>query len=523
MKPASATLLIVAVIAAVGFDASARGPTKQPGDRLLVAISDLHFGVGRQGDRWHPMEDFRWGDEFRQFLDEIHRQGGGRTDLVIAGDTFELWQSLQPRDCVAANLDAGCSEAEALGRLKNVTSAHAAVLKAIGAFANAGDNRVVFVPGNHDAALLFPAVGQAAEHATGARTGRVRVETAGFWLSAGGRVLVEHGHQMGQEVNRMRGWPTPFVGSNPVRLERSWGEQFVQEFYNQYEAKYPIIDNVSEEGVGVRYAREIEGWLGTARAAGRFVHFYVTKLSLWQHAAALGNESSVPWDLESVRRAGSAFLAESVPADDPVGRAIRRPGVDLGVGPDGFTDEELLAICEARAQIHAYQRANGVADPTISPCPVKDPSLGAVGQTLLRRTRDSILREYLSGRFAQLRKSAGITEPFKIYIYGHTHGADSGFRPLATSHPDWNPIVLNTGAWQRTVTPEQLRGLECRAQSGRSVIELQPDDLPPCYSAVFVRPTAPDRPELRYWTRDAAGAWRFESTCQWTAPCSRNP
>ena len=40
-------------------------------------------------------DDFRWGDEFKLFLDEVHHMGGGATDLVLNGDTFELWQSLQ--------------------------------------------------------------------------------------------------------------------------------------------------------------------------------------------------------------------------------------------------------------------------------------------------------------------------------------------------------------------------------------------------------------------------------------------
>lgn len=495
----------------------------QETDRLLVAISDLHFGVGRQQQAWHPMEDFRWGPEFRQFLDEVHRQGGGKTDLVIAGDAFELWQSLNARDCASSDLDAGCSEAEAVARLKAVVAAHGADLQAIGAFANAGDNRVVFVPGNHDAALLFPGVAQVAVGATRGKPGRVRVESGGYWLSPNGRVLVEHGHQMGREVNKLRGWPKPFIGADPVRLERSWGEQFVQEFYNQYEAKYPIIDNVSEESVGIRYAREVEGWLGTVRAAGRFVLFYVDKLSLWQRAGALGSQASTEWDIAAVKSAGDRFLAESVPSDDPLGRAVRQPGVDLSAGADEFSEDELRAICDARAQLHAYQLNNGVSEPTIRPCPVKNGTLGALAQAALRRTRETILREYLTQRYAELRKTAALSQPFKVFIHGHTHLADGGFRPMAASHPDWNPIVVNTGAWQRTATPPQLQELACRVAAGSSIIELHPDELPPCYTVVMLRPAAPEQPELRYWTADSAGTWRFDATCRWTQPCPKGP
>ena len=50
------------------------------------------------------------------------------------------------------------------------------------------------------------------------------------------------------------GWPTPFVEQGGVTyLRRPRGEEFVQDFYNQFEAKYPIIDNLADEVSGVRY------------------------------------------------------------------------------------------------------------------------------------------------------------------------------------------------------------------------------------------------------------------------------
>jgi UDP-2,3-diacylglucosamine pyrophosphatase LpxH len=488
---------------------------RQPSDRLLVVISDLHFGVGRDGQAWHPMEDFRWASEFQAFLDEVHVQGKGKTDLVIAGDAFELWQS-RTADCMPPDRDAGCSEAEALARLKIVVAGHDTELRALGRFATAADNRLVFVPGNHDAALLFPTVAQAAIDATGAGPGRVRVEAGGYWMSPDKLLLVEHGHQMGKEVNKLRLWPRPFIGVNPARLERSWGEQFVQKFYNQYEAKYPVIDNVSEEGVGIGYAREVEGWLGTATAVGRFIQFYSTSLSLHQHAGVLGSGANPPWDIEAVKSRRGAFLAESLPSDDPVGRALRARPTDLDNEIEQFSNDELQMLCDARAQIEAYQREHNMA-PTITRCPEKGGALGAVGQALLHRSRDAIVSEYLKQRATELKSPPLLP---KVFIYGHTHLADGGFQPLAGSNPDWNPVVLNTGAWQRTVTPEQLKMLMCRVPTNRSVIELTPEELPTCYSAVVVPPTAgTPKPELRFWTTDDGQHWRFDTSCHWKASC----
>src|SRR5262245_3532676 len=113
--------------------------------RLAVFISDLHVGVGRMPTgEWSAFEDFRWEPEFRLFLERVDRDGGGRTDLVLNGDTFELWQSLS-NDCVYPTRDSGCTEAEALQRIRRVMSQHTGVLKALGTFAAAGDNTVTIV------------------------------------------------------------------------------------------------------------------------------------------------------------------------------------------------------------------------------------------------------------------------------------------------------------------------------------------------------------------------------------------
>jgi UDP-2,3-diacylglucosamine pyrophosphatase LpxH len=497
------------------------GVRAQPGDRLLVVISDLHFGIGRDQANWNAMEDFRWAPEFQSFLDEVTRLGNGKTDLVIAGDAFELWQS-RKADCAPANLDAGCSEAEALERLATIVASHGEELKALGRFAAARDNRLALVPGNHDAALLFPAVARAAVAATGGPADRVAVQASGYWVSPSGDVLIEHGHQMGREVNKLRGWPRPFVGNNPLRLERSWGEQFVQGFYNQYEAKYPIIDNVSEEGAGIAYAREVEGWVGTTSALGRFVQFYLTNLSLAQHASALGNESAPAWDLAAVRAQGPAFFIESLPSDDPLGRAIRGGSVDFASDLQNVTDDDLRAMCDARAQIFAYQQDRQM-QPTVTKCRLKDGALGAVGQTLLRRSRSTIVSAHLKERFSELSKASVISRPFAIFIYGHTHLADAGFRPMSDISSDWNPTVLNTGAWQRTITPDQLATLKCRTAPNQSPIQLTPEELPACYSAVFVPSGTSPVPELRYWTAADGKRWGFDRTCRWTPPCPALP
>jgi UDP-2,3-diacylglucosamine pyrophosphatase LpxH len=121
-----------------------------------VLISDTHFGVGHAASgKWDNLEDARWAPEFTAFLKEIDKQGKGAADLVINGDAFELWQSLA-MDCIYPDAahqdrDLGCTEQDALRRVNRVLGQHSPELKALGDFASSGNNRLILVPGNHDA------------------------------------------------------------------------------------------------------------------------------------------------------------------------------------------------------------------------------------------------------------------------------------------------------------------------------------------------------------------------------------
>ena len=128
-----------------------------------------------------------------------------------------------------------------VSRLERVIAAHTADLSALGTFARSGTNRLILVPGDHDAALLFPAVAARAIASFNA-PGRVEVATRGYWLSADGAVYAEHGHQMPGDPYAFTTWPQPFVrSSDGVHLERTAGERLAQTLYN--DAGTPISDS----------------------------------------------------------------------------------------------------------------------------------------------------------------------------------------------------------------------------------------------------------------------------------------
>jgi len=207
---ASAFLLIVFAAAFEAVEASlAQAPAQVP--RSIVVVSDMHMGVGRTSTGgWHPFEDFRWSSEFAAFLKTVDQEGHGAVDLVLNGDTFELLQSTVD-GCDPPEADAGCREAEALVRVERVLSAHEAEIDALAQFARAGSNRVVFVPGDHDAALVLPSIARRLAGALPAPAGRVEVATSGYWVSSDGKVYAEHGHQIGSNPHRFESWPAPTV------------------------------------------------------------------------------------------------------------------------------------------------------------------------------------------------------------------------------------------------------------------------------------------------------------------------
>jgi hypothetical protein len=87
-----------------------------------------------------------------------------------------------------------------------------------------------------------------------------------------------------------------------------------------------------------------------------------------------------------------------------------------------------------------------------------------------------------------------------------------GFSPVRGA---LDPVVLNGGAWQRTLTPAQLvRMASTRGVSAQDLMaSLKPEDLPPCYSFVHIGFTNGNpEPLVRYW-RESAGEWQVTGSC----------
>lgn len=479
-------------------------------DRTTAIVSDLHFGVGRdETGRWYAIEDARWSDDWQGFLESLDRHGQGKTDLVFNGDTFELWQTIGEACSHDRSRNLGCNEDEAVKRIERVIAQHKPELEALRRFADHDENRVVIVPGNHDAALFYPRVAKAVVAGIASKPGRVAIAEAGYWLSSDSRIYAEHGQQIGSEVNKFDRWPSPIVEENGTKyIQRSWGEQFVQEYYNQHEITYPIIDNIGDEATGIRYGMAAANTSATAGAVASFVKFFLLDVSWRQFIRSLGAPGE--WDVAALRASGDSFLLESFATDDPVRTGVEKALKDknLALTIDSLADDEIRQICDQRAALRTYQEQH-LLPLTISRCTSK---LGALGQRVAG-TEAKHFREHVVATANALQQSGKSRRPFDVFVYSHTHLADAGFFPL---NGNWKPVALNTGAWQRVISREQLEDeMRKRQLTPRDVLTtLTLDDLPPCYSVVLVDPysDAPN-PLLHWWKVDASRRGSLVRTC----------
>jgi UDP-2,3-diacylglucosamine pyrophosphatase LpxH len=476
--------LLPVLLAAVVLSGQAPAPP-----RTIVVIGDLHMGPGRDGEgQWHPYEDFRWRDEFIRFLEALNADGGD-IDLVINGDLFELLQS-PAVPCRRGDAALGCTESEALQRLERVIGAHADEIAAIGKFASARGHRVHVVPGDHDAALLMPRVWQRAEAAFMAPA-RVTLSAAGRWVSPDGRVHVEHGHQLPLSASRFASWPKPFVTTGgQTSLERPWGEQVLLPFYDRTEARYPLVDNVAEEGVGAKIvASSLDET--PAEGAAPLLKLFLTKTTWQQFRMDLddGEVQAPEWDLQRIRSEPAAFLAASLPGDDPFAAIVKRAAAaDLAAAARTLSDEQIVAVCDYRAAIRRARRRmervltqlSGVGAP-MPECP-RVPGTAGPAFEYYWRSRDRQVAAHVAEAMTR-----------DAIVFGHTHLLDRGFRPLGED----GPVVVTSGAWQRTVVPLQAKTLDA-----------PPESLPPCYTFVRIPAANGTRvPEPRAWRQDDRGNW----------------
>jgi hypothetical protein len=434
--------------------------------RMIVFISDLHFGLGKGPDgSWSRKEDFRWPDALKGFLDEMGRRGGDRVDLVIVGDFLELWQPPPGADCdTSGDADLGCTVPQIAAIARGVIAAHGSDLALLRDFAKRGENRLYVIPGNHDAALLLPEVWTLLAPPLDVASGRVALVTRGFWKSPDGRIVAEHGHQIGHDVNRYDRWPLISRDRNGTTfLERPWGERFVQKLFNAEEEDYEIIDNVAPESVGVKYRIAERGYVSAAADIARFIAFDLFETSVTQKGASLGGAQADPndpnrWDTKLARqKIGYKLFLEALDKNDPMRaqiegqEALRTELAALALDSNRLSNSEVRALCDHLARRNAPEK-----------CAVA--TAGALLESKLVPRRH-VVGGHIEGYLATDKR-------LRIFVYGHTHDFEKGWPLKVKSTVDEKGFLAR-------VAKDNLA-------PGEALRKIRLEQLPPCYSAVLV-------------------------------------
>jgi UDP-2,3-diacylglucosamine pyrophosphatase LpxH len=402
---------------------------------------------------------------------------------VIVGDFLELWQPPSGIDCVGQGADLGCTISEMVRIVEFVVAAHRDDLALIRDFARRGDNRLIVIPGNHDSSLFLPQVWAPVAAALGAESGRIVLAAAGLWSSADGRIVAEHGHQIGSDVNRYLSWPRITRESQGTTyIERPWGERFVQRIFNDQEEEYEIIDNISPETVGLKYRIADRGFPKTAADLAKFIAFNLFETSVTQKLRSLGRDSPsavesglIEWNVKWARdELDYRLIAEALPKDDPLRAAIKGTDTEadglkaelssLVKDPTRLADDDVRALCSQLSTMDGPR------------CDIL--TAGAAIEVNFF-PRQFVLRNHISGRIESHQRMS-------IFVYGHTHQFEEGWIMSVSSVSSVK--VHNTGAFQRTVDES---GFLSRIQKrnlapAEALRAIKLEELAPCYGVVLI-------------------------------------
>lgn len=218
----------------------------------ILVISDLHIGSGALDDFDLELEQHLSG-----FLAE-KAAGDNPVELVINGDFFDFVQAppyqgaeLEARTAEGYSLCFTASQSQA--KLAAILESHAGTLAALRTFLDARPgNRIVILPGNHDADFFWPSVRRQFLSALGRDGARFHLERV-YRPAAHPGLWIEHGQQYdpvnsffleGTELWSERRPPIWNGGAGSPRLIECVGTRFLIRYLNALDETYPFVDNV---------------------------------------------------------------------------------------------------------------------------------------------------------------------------------------------------------------------------------------------------------------------------------------
>lgn len=362
-------------------------------------VGDLHLGAGPND----PLEDFDADDLFVTFCEKI---AGPDTTLLLNGDIVDFAQ-IAPFE-VPKRAHLLWTEAASLTKLETALAAHADFFDKGLARLLASGAQVKFLIGNHDLDMVWQRVQARLRQALGHDGDRLAFVRGGVDYHG---VHVEHGHAFTPENCPRDVLDFLHLDADGVpRLERVWGTDFMLQFYNDLERRYPFADCVKPMLKVVWHGLR-KRWIG-ARTIARMLVFLKRRGLPW--AAIADGALAGPDEVDGAEIA-AAF------DDERWHEAVIERFAD-----DGFVDDFKAALAELdRSEAQIVTAADHVDADTLA----TEPAAAAATAATLGLFRDG--REV---RAARAHFAAGATH----VVFGHTHEVVDGAE---------NGRLFNYGTW----------------------------------------------------------------------------
>ena len=217
------------------------------GRKVKIVISDLHVAKGLRlpDGRRNILEDFFEDAAVVEFL-KFYSTGeyaDASVEVISNGDFFNMLQ-VDYQDQFVDMI----TEKVSMHKMERIFEGHGALMDAMRDFCARPRHNLVFVVGNHDAALLWPGVQQQLRQ----RISKSLRFYPDFYAFDG--VLVTHGHRYEfiHHFNPHAFWYETPDGERYMRLP--WGSHFVIDFLNRMKGQRPFIDKIKPFRKYLRYA-----------------------------------------------------------------------------------------------------------------------------------------------------------------------------------------------------------------------------------------------------------------------------
>jgi len=212
-----------------------------------LIISDFHISAGRLGPdgRRNRLEDFFRDEDFTEFLEHFSSgpYADAEVELIINGDFLnELQVPYRGRH------PKRITEEMSVEKTESIIQGHPDVFEALKKFATQPGGRIVFIPGNHDQALLWPKVQKLLKERI---YPYIRFFPDSYSFDG---IYVTHGHayEFINHSNPYNFWTLDENGREILRL--SWGSYFILELMNTLKLDRPYVDKIKPFRSYLRWA-----------------------------------------------------------------------------------------------------------------------------------------------------------------------------------------------------------------------------------------------------------------------------